>query len=72
MRADPPLPASFSFVATGMLEMAVLSPRTTIEMSNVALAPGSSKHGNARLASAASNCVVAMRIALPPLLYLLR
>ena len=60
-----PLPRDF-FEATGMFEIAVSPPRATIDMSNVALAPGSSKHGKARLASAASNCVVARRLVLPP------
>jgi hypothetical protein len=38
-----------------MLEIAVNLLSAIIEISNVALASGSSQHGNARLASAASN-----------------
>ena len=42
-----------------MLDIAVNLLSAIIEISNVALASGSSQQGNARLASAASNCVVA-------------
>ena len=40
---------------TGMLEIAVRLLSVIILISNVAFASGSSQHGNARLASAASN-----------------
>ena len=55
-----------------MFEIAASPPRAMMDMSNVALAAGSSKHGNARLASAASNCVVARRLVLPLCVYSLR
>ena len=41
-------------------------------MSKVALWFGSSQHGNALRASAASNCVVAKYLVLEPSVYLLR
>ena len=54
-----PLPRS-SRSTSGPLEMAA-SPSGTIRvMANTALRSGSSQHGKARRASAASNCVVAI------------
>jgi len=55
-----------------MFEIAVNFLSAIIEISKVALASGSSQHGNARLASAASNCVVARYFVLPFCSYLLR
>ena len=52
-----------------MLEIAVNLFSAIIEISNVALASGSSQHGNALLASAASNCDVARYFVLPFCLY---
>src|SRR3990172_12590534 len=49
------LPPIFFFDITGMLEIAVRLLSVIILISNVAFASGSSQHGNARLASAASN-----------------
>ena len=46
-----------------------LGPGTVMRIPNVAFAEGTSQHGNARLASDASNCVVAMYdvfLSLPP------
>jgi len=54
-----------------MLEIAVKLLSTTRVTSKVALASGSSQHGNARLASAASNWVVARSLSLPLYSYLL-
>ena len=42
-----------------MFEIATSPFGATIVMSNVAFIAGSSKHGNARRASVASNCVTA-------------
>ena len=50
---------------TGMFEIAPRCLSTKSETSNVALTAGSSQHGNALLASAASNCVVARYFVLP-------
>ena len=49
----------------GMFEIASRCLSTSNEMSNVAFTAGSSQHGNALLASAASNCVVARYFVFP-------
>ena len=58
---------NFFLVFCGMLEMAESVLSTISDTSNVALTAGSSQHGKARLASAASNCVVARYFFLPAL-----
>ena len=51
--------------ATGMFEIASKCLSTKRDTSNVALTAGSSQQGNALLASAASNCVVARYFVFP-------
>jgi len=63
------LPRSLVFDFTGMFDIAENLVSAIIEISKVAFASGSSQHGNARLASAASNCVVARYFVFPPCLY---
>jgi len=55
-----------------MFDNAVKFLSAIIEIPNVAFASGSSQQGNALLASAASNCVVARYFVFPFSLYLLR
>src|SRR5713226_4524948 len=62
----------FFFLDTaGMLEIAVKLLSTIRVTSKVAFASGSSQHGKARIASAASNWVVASSFSLPLYSYLL-
>ena len=56
----------------GMFEMAVMPGGASMVTPNVALWLGSSQHGNARRASAASNWVVARNLVFEPSVYLLR
>ncbi len=60
------LPTRF-FETTGMLDRASSPESVTSVTSNVAFASGSSQHGNARLASAASNWVVTIDFFFPDL-----
>ena len=60
----------FFFDFVGMLEIAVNLLSAIMDISNVAFASGSSQQGNARLASAASNWVVARYFVLFPCLYI--
>jgi len=56
---------TFLLATTGMFAIASKCLSTKRDTSNVALTAGSSQQGNALLASAASNCVVARYFVFP-------